>query len=187
MSIFLGHPVYSLSVLLSSLILSTGLGSFLSDRWPLESGRRLVIWSAASGAYVLGLALFVGPVFATFVDAELTPRIALCVGWIVPLGVLLGFGFPTGMRLISAIDAKPTPWFWGINGAAGVLASIVAVVLSIALGISATLIGGALCYFALIAPALALSRASTSPATIQAMKPRAAAERRVKTPARRAR
>jgi len=187
MSIFLGHPVYSLSVLLSSLILSTGLGSFLSGKWPLESGRRLASWSAASGAYALGLAFFMGPVFASLADAELTTRIALCVCWILPLGLLLGFGFPTGMRLISAIDAKPTPWFWGINGAAGVLASIVAVVLSIALGISATLIGGALCYFVLIAPALALSRASTAPATIQAVKSRAAAERRVKTPARRAR
>lgn len=187
MSIFLGHPVYSLSVLLSSLILSTGLGSFLSGQWPLESGRRLVIWSVASGVYALGLAALMGPAFANLVDAELTTRIALCVGWIVPLGVLLGFGFPSGMRLITAIDPKPTPWFWGINGAAGVLASIIGVVLSLALGIGATLIGGALCYFALIAPALALSRASTAPATAQTMRPRAPAERSVKASARRSR
>ena len=187
MSIFLGHPVYSLSVLLSSLILSTGLGSFLSGRWPLESGRRLVIWSMASGLYAFALALFLGPVFAAFVDAELTPRIALCVGWIVPLGVLLGFGFPTGMRLIGAIDPKPTPWFWGINGAAGVLASIVAVVLSIALGISATLIGGALCYFSLIAPALALHQASLAAVSVKSARPRASTERKLKASARRSR
>src|SRR5918999_2872196 len=37
MSIFLGHPVYSLSVLLSTLILSTGIGSFLSEKLPLQS------------------------------------------------------------------------------------------------------------------------------------------------------
>jgi len=186
MSIFLGHPVYSLSVLLSSLILSTGLGSFLCGRWPLESGRRLAIWSAASGVYALALAVFMGPVFAGLVDAELPARIALCVGWIFPLGMLLGFGFPTGMRLIAAIDPRPTPWFWGINGATGVLASIVAVVLSIALGIGATLIGGALCYFALIAPALALLRASAVPAKLQPARP-ASAERRVKAAARRSR
>jgi hypothetical protein len=24
----------------------------------------------------------------------------------------MGFGFPTGMRLVSAISAGPTPWFW---------------------------------------------------------------------------
>ena len=33
------------------------------------------------------------------------------------------------MRLISAVDRKPTPWFWGINGAAGVLAATLAVAL----------------------------------------------------------
>jgi len=58
--------------------------------------------------------------------------------------------------LIAAIDARPTPWFWGINGAAGVLASIVAVVLSLAMGIGATLIVGALCYFSLIPVSIAL-------------------------------
>jgi multisubunit Na+/H+ antiporter MnhG subunit len=60
------------------------------------------------------------------------------------------------MRLIAAIDAKPTPWFWGINGAAGVLASITAVALSLALGINATLITGAVCYFLLTPVSLAL-------------------------------
>ena len=62
----------------------------------------------------------------------------------------MGFGFPTGMRLISLIDREPTPWFWGINGAAGVLASIIAVACSIALGISTTLNLGAVCYLLLV-------------------------------------
>jgi hypothetical protein len=62
----------------------------------------------------------------------------------------MGYGFPTGMRLISAVDRTPTPWFWGINGAAGVLASILAVACSIAFGISTTLLIGALCYLLLI-------------------------------------
>jgi len=121
------------------------------------------------------------------VDADLTVRIALCVGWILPLGILLGFGFPTGMRLISAIDPKPTPWFWGINGAAGVLASIVAVVLSIALGIGATLIAGAFCYFALIVPALALQQGVPAAASVRIMRSRAPLERKAKAPARRSR
>ena len=85
----------------------------------------------------------------------------MCVISITPAGLLLGFGFPTGMRLIAAIDPRPTPWFWGINGAAGVLASISAIAVSLALGITATLIVGALCYFLLIPVALALVRTKT--------------------------
>jgi hypothetical protein len=94
--------------------------------------------------------------FAAFNSADLSVRIALCVASIAPAGLLLGFGFPTGMRLIASIDQRPTPWFWGINGAAGVLASIAAITISLALGISATLTLGALCYFLLIPVALAL-------------------------------
>jgi hypothetical protein len=62
----------------------------------------------------------------------------------------MGFGFPTGMRLVAVVDRKPTPWFWGINGAAGVLASVAAIASSIAFGISVTLTIGAICYFLLI-------------------------------------
>jgi len=120
------------------------------------SPSRLVIWGVATGTYAIALPFVLGPLFVALSDAELATRIALCVASIAPVGVLLGFGFPTGMRLIGAIDPRPTPWFWGINGAAGVLASIVAVILSLALGISTTLVIGALCYFLLIPVSLKL-------------------------------
>ena len=37
MSVFLGHPVYSLSISLFTLILATGVGSLLSDQLMLDS------------------------------------------------------------------------------------------------------------------------------------------------------
>ena len=94
---------------------------------------------------------------------ELALRALVCVLVILPAGVLMGFGFPTGMRLVSALDRRPMPWFWGINGAASVLASALAVGGSIALGIGATLTAGAICYFLLIPAALVLaSQAKTA-------------------------
>jgi hypothetical protein len=75
----------------------------------------------------------------------------------MPLGFLLGFAFPTGMRLVEAVDAQPTPWFWGVNGATGVLASVVGVMLSIWLGINVTLLISAACYLLLIPTSFALS------------------------------
>ena len=156
MSIFLGHPVYSLSVLLFTLILSTGIGSFLSDNFRLDSRARIVSWGIATAVYGFALAICLGSVFAAFSDSALAPRILLCVALIAPAGIFLGFGFPTGMSLVSSMDARPTPWFWGINGAAGVLASITAVVVSLALGITATLLVGAICYLFLIPVALTL-------------------------------
>jgi len=154
MSVFLGHPVYSLSVLLFTLILATGIGSLVSDIVPLDSRPRFFIWALFTGAYVAALPHWLSSVFLAFDSASLLTRAILCVITIAPAGLLLGFGFPTGLRLISAIDPRPTPWFWGINGAAGTLASTVAVASSISFGIGTTLTIGATCYILLIPTAL---------------------------------
>ena len=160
MTVFLGHPIYSLSVLLFSLILTTGMGSFLSEKLALNSRSRIIIWAIVTGGYLILLPFVLSELFTAFNYATLTVRIAIRVASITPAGLLLGFGFPTGMRLIAAIDSRPTPWFWGINGAGGVLAAISAIAVSLALGITATLILGALCYFLLIPVSLTLVQPS---------------------------
>ena len=86
----------------------------------------------------------------------------------LPLGFLLGFAFPTGMRFVEAIDRQPTPWFWGINGATGVLASVLGLMFSISLGINVTMLLSAGCYFLLIPTSLALLRLGRTHATRRA-------------------
>jgi hypothetical protein len=49
-------------------------------------------------------------------------RIAISLAAIMLMGILLGFAFPSGMRLIEAIDPEAAPWFrnqWS-NGRIGV-------------------------------------------------------------------
>ena len=146
MSVFLGHPTYALSVVLFSLILFTGIGSFVSERFPLSTGARLVGWSILTGVY-LGLLPVVLPLLLSgFSASGQTLRIVLCTAIIAPAGFLMGFGFPTGLKLVSAIDPRPIPWFWGINGGAGVLASSIAVLVSIQFGINTTLYVATLMY-----------------------------------------
>jgi spermidine synthase len=156
LSVFLGHPIYALSIVLFSMILTTGVGSLLSDSLPLETRTPFILWSLLLGSYLGGLPLWLPALTGRFDSATLLVRALLCVIVIAPAGVLMGYGFPTGMRLVSAIDRTPTPWFWGMNGAASVLASTVAVACSMAFGISTTLLIGALCYLLLIPAAVAL-------------------------------
>jgi hypothetical protein len=149
-SVYLGHPIYSLSVSLFSLILASGLGSLASEKIPLNSRGKLAVWGGILVLYLVTLVLFLPAIFE-HTTAETRPiRIVISIAVIMPLGFLLGFAFPTGMRLVEAIDPQPTPWFWGINGAAGVLASVLGVMISMSLGINATMLISAICYLVLI-------------------------------------
>jgi hypothetical protein len=156
LSVYLGHPIYSLSVCLFSLILAAGLGSLASERVTLGSFRAVGAWAALAGLYLLALSARLGALLHATNAHGLAARIAVSLAVLMPLGFLFGFAFPTGVRLVKAVDPAPMPWFWGINGATGVLASVLAVMLSMAFGIRVTLAAAALCYLGLFPAASAL-------------------------------
>jgi hypothetical protein len=95
---------------------------------------------------------------AQFETSDIVLRGLVCVLAIVPAGILMGYGFPTGMRLTNAADPRPTPWFWGVNGAAGVLGAGLAVGCSITTSIDTTLRVGAAAYLLLAIAGLWLRR-----------------------------
>ena len=155
-SVYLGHPIYSLGVCLFSLILASGLGSLASDKIKLDSAAKLAVWGVLLVVYLVTLETLIPSVFQATTDQERWVRIGISLAAIMPLGFLLGFGFPTGIRLVEAIDAEPTPWFWGVNGATGVLASALGVIFSMTFGINVTMLISAACYLLLIPTAIFL-------------------------------
>ena len=149
LSTFLGHPVYGLAIGLFGIILSTGLGSLSSEYLPLDSRKKIMAWSGLIGSYLILLPFWFPSVVLNYEGHSLVVRILVALSTIVPSGYLMGYGFPTGLRLVNAIDPGPTPWFWAVNGAAGVLAASLAVVISIAYSINACLWLGAAAYISL--------------------------------------
>jgi len=160
LSLFLGHPSYGLAVGLFGMILFTGIGSLVSDHYPITDRRRLLLWC---GMLVLYLALlpFLTRVLVVSFDAE--PIFLRALGALMvmaPVGLLMGFGFPTGLSLVNTVDSRPTPWFWAINGAAGVLASSAAVAVNIAFSVNVSIWIGAACYLLTGMVAVALMKYS---------------------------
>jgi hypothetical protein len=157
---FLGHPVYALAIGLFGIILSTGIGSLASEQLPLGFGPRIIIWAGLLGLYLVLLPLWFPRVILAYEGGSLLLRVVVALAAIGPSGVLMGFGFPTGMRLVNAIDRRPTPWFWAVNGAAGVLAAGIAVLTSVAFSINFSLWVGASCYLLLAPIGIALAAMS---------------------------
>jgi hypothetical protein len=157
-SILLGHPTYALVVVLFSMILFAGLGSYLSDRAVGRRGERFPLWTWLLAAGLALTASGIAAVCGTAVAWSTTARIAVVLGIVAPLSVVLGFCFPYGARLVQARDASAVAWMWGANGAAGVVASIAAVMTSMTLGIEANLWVAAAVYAALPLVARGLAR-----------------------------
>jgi hypothetical protein len=165
-SLFLGHPVYGIAIGLFSIILSTGIGSLISERLQLDAPQKLAAWAGSLCMFVVLLSFWFPDMVGAFEAQDLVVRVLVALATIVPTGVLMGFGFPTGMRLVNAIDSRPTPWFWAINGASGVLAAGVAVGTSIAFSISTSLWIGAACYLLLAPISLMLLRVTQGARTV---------------------
>jgi hypothetical protein len=169
-SIYLGHPVYGMAIGLFGIIASTGFGSLCSYRLSLLTVLRLQLWASVLGLYLILLPYWFPVLIDQFAAGSLLVRTAVSLTAIVPSGVLMGFGFPTGIEIVNAIDSRPTPWFWAVNGAAGVLAAGVAVLVSIHAAISTTFWCGASCYLLLgpVATYLAKIRRSETSAVAPA-------------------
>ena len=163
-SVFLGHPVYGLSIGLFSMILSTGLGSLASEGFRLDTPVRLVGWAALLALLLAGLGLWFPLVVHVAEGGSLFVRASIALAATVPAGFLMGFGFPTGMRIVSQIDRSPAPWFWSINGACSVLAASIATGTSVTFSINVSLWIGACCYVALAPVAVWLARAGNTAA-----------------------
>ena len=83
---------------------------------------------------------------AAFQASTTLHRILVAAGLLFPLGLFMGMAFPLGMKLAARDSSDLTPWLWGINGAASVCASVVAVVIAMTAGISASFWTGFACY-----------------------------------------
>jgi spermidine synthase len=166
MSLFLGHPIYGLAIVLFSIILATGIGSLWSEQAMPLSSAALVGWPLVLATYLAALPLWLGNVLDAAEPGSLIERATVCLVVVVPAGVVMGFMFPTGMRLCARIDTRITPWLWAVNGAAGVLASGAAILISIETSLNHALWVGAIAYALLSVFALRLLTLG-SPRTVE--------------------
>jgi len=85
----------------------------------------------------------------------LAVRILYSAGVMAAIGTVLGMPFPTGMASLTGEQKEWGPWLWGINGALGVVSSVLATALSIFFGISVTFFVGVAAYLLALAACVA--------------------------------
>ncbi|HEX3597649.1 MAG TPA: hypothetical protein VHU80_21220 [Polyangiaceae bacterium] len=164
LTLLLGYPTYALSVTLFGILLSSGLGSYLSSRYQGSRGR--LLGGALAGLTVVVLVSIVAlpAVIDAFVGQALALRIFIAMSLIAPAGLCLGVFMPLGLRTVSRITARPNEyvaWVWAINGFFSVIASILSTILAMVVGFRLLLVVALSIY---LIGALALLRLPEAPA-----------------------
>jgi predicted membrane-bound spermidine synthase len=138
--LFLGQPLYAIAVILSTLLISSGIGSLLAGRFSnhiMLRQLRTALFTVCAFLiiYIYGLPV----IFEAFLGTSVFERVILSILLIFPLGIMMGMAFPLGIRLLEQDIPAIIPWVWGVNGACSVMGSILAWGLSLNFGYNITL------------------------------------------------
>lgn len=140
LTLLLGHPIFTLSILLFTLLAAGGLGSNFSARFDT---RRVCLVVAALGVlYACALPHLV----PALLSLSLGVRIALAVVMIAPLGFAMGIPFPNGLARMGKDGLPEAPFYWGLNGVLSVIGSVGTMALAVAFGFRVAMLVGALAY-----------------------------------------
>jgi hypothetical protein len=146
--LLLGHPLYTLVVILFTILLASSLGSLYARRFAPEQIHHKLGWIIVSVIVLMAVAsVALPPILRTALPLTLSLRIALGAAIVFPFGFLMGMPFPLGLRRM-ALDPKAAPVsaLWGINGVASVVGSISCIALAVFGGFTWVFAAGAMCY-----------------------------------------
>jgi len=146
-TLFVGHPSYSLLVVLFSVLLSTAAGAVLTARFPLARlGRVMMIAGLVLAALAAFYGVVLGDLLRAWIGLERPLRIVITAILVAPCGLLMGAMIPNVVRVLGAANSSLVPWGWGVNGAMSVIGTSVATIIAIYAGFTATFLVGAACY-----------------------------------------
>jgi hypothetical protein len=140
LTLLVGHPIYTLSVLLFTLLAFGGIGASLSSRWSM--------WKACAAVAIIGTieALALPKLVPALLWLPLWGRIIVAIILIAPLGLAMGMPFPRGLKQTGEGSLPAPPFYWGLNGIMSVIGSVTTVFVALMFGFQAAMLMGSACY-----------------------------------------
>jgi hypothetical protein len=140
LTLLIGHPIFTLSILLFTLLAAGGLGASLSPRFRPTNVCALV--ALLGIVYAFALPLVVTPLLPLSLAARVTAAVLL----VAPLGFAMGMPLPQGLTRAGHGPLPAPAFYWGLNGVLSVIGSVGTMALAVTLGFRAALLIGSLFY-----------------------------------------
>lgn len=137
---FMGNPIYSVSVALTSVLVFAGLGSLYQQKAGLQLIRRIRF--AVLGIFSVSIfyLIFLDSILALFISSNVAIRFIITTLLLSPLSFFMGWMFPLGLKILEKRSINLIPWAWGVNGFASVSAAPLSIMLSMSYGFSGVVV-----------------------------------------------
>ena len=170
LAVFLGHPVYALSVVLFTVLLFSGIGSAtLGARTPPSTAIAARLAGLLTTLVVAGV---LTPLVIASARSDATDlRILVSVLLLAPPAFCMGMMFPLGLSIWRR-QPELLPFFWSANGITSTLASVMGMAMSIEFGITKTYELG-VCFYIVSALMIAGTRKARRAAGSEVRPPKA--------------
>jgi hypothetical protein len=160
----LGNPTVSATILITGMLVFSGLGALLSERVLPIMRTFMPVLFVVVAAMLLGYALFLNQALDAIGAFPYAERLAFCFLFIAPPAFLMGFPMSVAMTTLGRLGKEHMfIWAWGVNGCFSVIGAAAAPVLATSFGLGAVIEVAAAAYF-LAWPAFAgiMSRQATT-------------------------
>ncbi len=143
----LSNATVSASVLITGMLVFSGCGSFVSERY-LDRARNVMPKIFAAIFLILAFYAFTIDYALDWIGTlPYALRILCCLLLIMPPAFLMGFPMPTAMTTLGRLGKDHMfLWAWGINGCFSVIGAALAPIVATSFGLPAVVLVGAFAY-----------------------------------------
>ena len=169
--LLLGTPIMALTVILFSILLSSGIGAYLSGKlFPKNPYKAVVISIPLLVGILIAYYGFLQGIIDSNIVLPLEQRIALTFALLSPTGVLMGFQFPSITRMASSSSSSTMnasaqrsgdgniTLLWGVNVIASVIGTVLTAISSMVIGFDGNLLIGLGLYLGALVSAIAATK-----------------------------
>lgn len=143
--LFLGQPVYSISIVLFSILISAGLGSLVSNRFA-PSKRNIICLLLTVSVIILIMHFTIPLLSAMFIGYSLFARMAIALGFLSFAGFFMGMPMPFAIRFLKENRRSIISWGWATNGYFSVLGSALTILIATNFGFNTVFYLAAILY-----------------------------------------
>ena len=136
----LGNPTISASVLITGMLVFSGLGALTSERILPRMRIVMPVLFLAIGGLLILYALFIGQALDAIGALPYGARFVCCFTIVAPPAFLMGFPMPTAMTTLGRLGKNHMfIWAWGVNGCFSVIGAAAAPVVATNFGLGAVI------------------------------------------------